>query len=77
MAIVHDFESTRDRIKALKEKYHLTQKELSFRVGVPIRTVEAWEAGERECPSYVFALIEYYIDHTVSFDTGCNRPRSK
>lgn len=35
----------------------LTQTECSRRFRVPLRTVQGWKLGERECPSYVRLMI--------------------
>ena len=44
-------------IKEAREKAGLTQKELSERLGIPMRTISNWESGEREPPDYTKALI--------------------
>ena len=41
----------------------LTQKAVSDLLGIPLRTIEEWEAGRRKCPDYVERLvIEKLID---------------
>lgn len=41
----------------------LSQQKFGDSLGVPLRTVQSWEAGERKCPDYVIKLIEYYLKH--------------
>ena len=45
-------------IRALCEKYGLTQAALAQRFGIPLRTVEDWAAGRRKPPEYVVAMME-------------------
>ena len=30
-------------------------------MGIPLRTLEEWEAGRRRMPNYVLRLITYYV----------------
>lgn len=49
-------------IKELRKQAGLTQPafgELMF--GIPVRTIQDWEAGRRKCPEYVLKLIEFKI----------------
>ena len=60
-------------IKQLRESIGLTRKEFSEHVGIPVRTLEDWEAGRRTPPEYVPRLIEYQLKYEellkrVSFD---------
>lgn len=50
-----------DRVKALRGA--LTQQEFSKAYGVPIRTLQSWEIGDRVPPAYVLDLLEYRIKH--------------
>ena len=36
----------------------LTQTQLSRRFCIPLRTVQSWALGERECPAYVRLMME-------------------
>ena len=48
-------------IKQLRESIGLTRKEFSEHVGIPVRTLEDWEAGRRTPPEYIPRLIEYQL----------------
>lgn len=50
-----------DRVKALRGD--MTQQEFSKVYGVPIRTLQSWEMGDRVPPAYVLDLLEYRITH--------------
>lgn len=45
-------------IKELRKQAGLKQKELIELLGVPARTLQNWEAGDRSCPEYVERWIE-------------------
>lgn len=45
------------KIKELRIKYSLTQKQLSEITGTSKRNIENWEGGQRKCPEYVEHLI--------------------
>lgn len=44
-------------IKEARTKAGMTQKEVSDLLGIPLRTIENWETGQRKCPDYVERLI--------------------
>ena len=44
-------------IKEARQAAGLTQAEMSKLLGIPRRTVESWDMGERKPPAYVEALI--------------------
>lgn len=50
-----------ENIKQLRSKYGLTQKTLSELTGIPKRTIENWEGGQRTPPDWVLTLLEYYV----------------
>lgn len=51
------------RIKKLRENTGLTRKDFSVHTGIPIRTLEDWEAGRRTPPEYVPRLLEYMLKY--------------
>lgn len=50
-----------DRVKALRG--NMTQQEFSKAYGVPLRTLQSWEIGDRVPPAYVLDLLEFRIKH--------------
>ncbi len=50
--------TTAEQIKAIRAITGLTQKEFEKAFGIPSRTYEAWEMGERKPPQYVIRLLE-------------------
>lgn len=50
-------------IKKLREENGLSRKEFSIHTGIPVRTVEDWEAGRRTPPDYIPKLISYQFKY--------------
>ena len=48
-------------VRALRSKAGMNRTEFSEWLGMPQRTLEAWERGEREMPDYVLRLIAYKV----------------
>ena len=54
---------TAKRITELRESVGENRKEFSLRTGIPIRTLEDWEAGRRTPPEYIPRLIAYQLKY--------------
>ncbi len=48
-------------IKAIREETGMTRPQFSEWLGMPLRTLQAWEKGTREMPDYVLSLIAYKV----------------
>lgn len=48
-------------IRELRSKYDLTQTQLSYVTKIPMRTIQNWEGGQRECPEYVRDLVQFKL----------------
>lgn len=48
-------------IRKLRESTGLNRKEFSVHTGIPVRTLEDWEAGRRTPPEYIPRLIAYQL----------------
>ena len=57
------FMRSADRIKELRENTGQTRKEFSEHTGIPVRTLEDWEAGRRTPPEYIPRLISYQLKY--------------
>jgi DNA-binding transcriptional regulator YiaG len=55
-------------IKDLRKKHDLTQHQLADITGIPFRTIQNWEGGQRKCPEYVEMLLVFYLEHTLNND---------
>ena len=50
-------------IKELREGTGMTRKEFSEHTGIPVRTLEDWEAARRTPPEYIPRLIAYQLKY--------------
>lgn len=50
-------------IRELRESVNMNRKEFSEHTGIPVRTLEDWEAGRRTPPEYIPRLIAYQIKY--------------
>ena len=48
------------KLKRIREELGMNRTDFSRYVGIPLRTLEEWEAGRRKMPEYVLRLIAYY-----------------
>ena len=53
------------RIKEERLKLGLTQQQLADLTGIPFRTIQNWEGGQRKCPEYVEKLLLFYLEHAT------------
>ena len=51
------------RITELREGAGENRKDFSAHTGIPVRTLEDWEAGRRTPPEYILRLIEYQLEY--------------
>ena len=52
-----------ETIKQLRESVGMTRKEFSQHTGIPVRTLEDWEASRRSPPEYIPRLIAYQLKY--------------
>ena len=48
-------------LKKIREELGMNRTEFSHYMGIPLRTLEEWEAGRRQMPEYILRLIAYYV----------------
>ena len=48
------------KLKQIRTSLGMNRTEFSHYIGIPLRTLEEWEAGRRQMPEYVLRLITYY-----------------
>lgn len=59
-----------NKIKSERIRLGLTQYQLAEITGIPFRTIQNWETGQRKCPEYVERLLLFYLEHTVKQEKG-------
>lgn len=47
--------------KKLREASGMSRKQFAEFFGIPYRTLQDWELGNRKCPEYLVALMEYKL----------------
>ena len=52
-----------DKMRELRKQTGMTRKDFSIHMGIPLRTIEDWEAGRRRPPEYIPRLIEYQLKY--------------
>ena len=50
-------------IRDLRESTGMSRKDFSEHTGIPVRTLEDWEAGRRTPPEYIPRLIAYQLKY--------------
>ena len=50
-------ENTAEEIRSIRQKTGLSQAAFSATYGIPLRTLEDWEAGRRSPPGYVVSML--------------------
>ena len=58
-------EATADDFVSLREKRGMTRLEFCEWLGIPYRTVQDWELGNRQAPFYVFNLIKEKVERDL------------
>ncbi len=51
----------KDKIRELRTQTGMNRKDFSEHLGIPLRTIEDWEAGRRKPPEYIPRLIAYQL----------------
>lgn len=49
-------------IKELREASGMSRQQFVEYFGIPYRTVQDWELGNRKCPEYLFNLMRYKLE---------------
>ena len=57
-------------IREIKEKYSVNNRQLSVVTGIPMRSLQQWEKGERKPPEYIYGLIESALERNVVVRCG-------
>ena len=64
---------TAKQIKELRESTGMSRKEFSEHTGIPVRTLEDWEAARRTPPEYIPRLIAYQLKYEELIKNSVNR----
>lgn len=50
-----------EKVIKLRESTGMSRKEFCEYFGIPYRTLQDWELGNRKVPEYVFRMMEYQV----------------
>ena len=50
-----------NKIELLRKRAKMSRKQFAEFFGIPYRSVQNWELGQRQCPSYILDLMEYKL----------------
>lgn len=50
-------------IQEMREKAGMSRPDFAEYFNIPYRSVQNWELGNRECPEYLTALIQYKLEN--------------
>lgn len=48
-------------LKELREASGMSRPRFAEYFGIPYRTIQDWELGNRKCPEYLLSLMEYKL----------------
>lgn len=51
----------KDELRKIRKEVGMNRKEFAEYFGIPYRTMQDWELGNRRVPEYLFRLMEYKI----------------
>lgn len=60
-------------VKELRDYLGLSQVNFGKKYNIPMRTIQSWEAGVRECPEYVIVLLNKVIKYELKEDLRYGR----
>lgn len=49
--------------KELRQLSGMNQTQMGKYFGIPLRTIQHWEAGTRNCPEYLLDLMAYKLEN--------------
>lgn len=62
--------SIAETIKGLRKSTGMNRRQFSEHTGIPVRTLEDWEAGRRTPPEYIPRLIAYQLKYEELINKG-------
>lgn len=66
-----------NEIKKMRKNASMTQKMFSEFFGIPVRTLQDWEAGVRTPPGYLVRLLPYKLKLEWDYDNKCPKDLEK
>lgn len=60
-------------IKKARLRAGLSRPDMHREMGIPVRTIENWEGGQRECPEWAERLIVAELERIATRQEGENK----
>ena len=54
-----------NKYRELRKTTGLSMQKFGDRYGIPLRTIQSWEGGERDAPDYVFELLKFKVEYDL------------
>ena len=54
--------NTTEKLLALRERTGMNRTQFAEYFGIPYRTMQDWELGNRQMPDYLFRLMEFRVN---------------
>lgn len=51
----------KEKVRELRESTGMNRREFSEYFGIPYRTIQDWELGQRKLPEYVLRMMAYMV----------------
>ena len=58
-----------ERFRDLRESVGMNRKDFAEYLDIPYRTMQDWERGVSTMPTYIYALVEYKVQHEFGIAT--------
>ena len=59
--------NVREKMKEIRSLTGLSQAKFGKKYGIPRRSIENWESGKTECPSYLVDLLERVVKEDYEY----------
>ncbi len=63
----------KNKIKTARLLAGLSRPDMHREMGIPVRTIENWEGGQRECPEWAERLIVAELERIATRQEGENK----
>ena len=55
-----------NKYRTLRKQTGLSMQRFGDKYGIPLRTVQAWENGDRIPPEYVYELLKFKVEYDLA-----------
>lgn len=55
-----------NKYRELRKQTGLSMQKFGDKYGIPLRTIQAWENGDRIPPEYVYELLKFKVEYDLA-----------